>query len=134
MDRKSDLVKKLPVWAQIVIIVMTISGMGAGYVWDKIDSKSAQVESRAALEEYIRQGDTLEKIVDRQEDLDELKKCVNAATQVALDEFNNDFITELGNVLAFNNISFPQKLNESIRELRQKFAKVKDCLIDPGIK
>lgn len=131
---ESDIIKKLPVWAQVVIITCVMLGFGGGFIWDKVDSSTERKESRAVLEEYIRQGDMLEKIVDRQENIDTLKKAINMAAQAAIDEFNNEFISVLGETLANNNVSFPNTLNKAIRDVREKFSEVKNRLIDTGVK
>jgi hypothetical protein len=129
-----EIVNKLTSTQQLIIFIVTLVSIAGGYFWDKVDSKKALDQSRVVLEQYVEQGQTLRKIVDRQEDLDLFKTCVNTAVKEAVQEFNDELIIVLGETLRDTGISFPQELNKSITRFRGKLGDIKDCLIDPKIK
>lgn len=87
-----------------------------------------QANNNAIFKEFVKQGNTIEKLVKNQEQIGELKKCVNAEYKDAEKEFNS-MLDILGKTLQKNNVVFPQELNQSIKDFRIEFAEVNTCLI-----
>ena len=91
----------------------------------------SNIQNEKMLNELIKQNQNVEKLIEEQAELKTFKRCIKDAHDKASDEFNNELLMVLGNTLSKNNIAFPQDLNKTIVDFREKFYFVIECLIFP---
>jgi hypothetical protein len=88
-------------------------------------------QGNVVLKELVEGNKNIEKLINEQTGIKIFRKCVKKEYDNTMNEFNNELLMILGKTLNDNNISFPQELNESIRDFREKAKKINDCLIFP---
>lgn len=91
----------------------------------------SNMQNEKMLGELVKQNKNVEKLIQEQTKLKAFKKCIKDAHDDASMEFNKKLLMILGETLSDNNVAFPQELNESIVQFREKFNIIKDCLIFP---
>lgn len=88
-------------------------------------------QGNVILKELVKGNDNVESLIKEQVGIEIFRKCVNTAYDNTMEEFDKKLIKILGKTLEQNNVTFPQELNESIGEFREKAKIIKNCLIFP---
>ena len=88
-------------------------------------------QSNVVLQELVKGNKNVESLIQEQAEIKVFRRCVKEEYDITMKEFNCELLKILGNTLSENGITFPQELNESILQFREKAEKIKDCLIFP---
>ena len=121
---------------QLIVLIIFIIGAGT-YIF--IETRNNE-QDKMVLEEMKETNENIERLfigfIEKQEDIDSLKECMNEKHNEAIEIFEKKFKSTLARTLAgVGMMQFPEDLNTAFTDFKDVFfLDMKNCLINPDVR